>query len=385
LATNKLPYALQGKNLVPRYLGAEDHNWIFLLQQEFSRFVGKSKRQLQTRLREPLPFIAPRAKRYVVEKILWHMYRTHNVADIKPCQLRETLFLKAAQERTLKNRIVIIKQVADKLQISTDKLEAWLFSDLALEQNLLAPEQAHEPHDIALRANLALLQNLLKHCMSLELTLYGQTRPVIRHAKFRGLICTIKQTRTPQDATRLAISGPLSVCKHTTVYGHAMGELLPMLHNCNQFQAHAQLLLRGDPCQLTLNTGDPFMAKTQNKRYDSNLEKWFIEDFSRATTDWDIIREPTPIQVGEACIFPDFILKNRKDSTKLFWLEIIGFWTTDYIRNKTQKLIKANLNNLILCVNESLRCDTGQLPQHATVLFFKKRVSIPEVLRIIIP
>lgn len=84
-----------------------------------------------------------------------------------------------------------------------------------------------------------------------------------------------------------------------------------------------------------------------------------------------------------ALIFPDFALVNRRDPSDRWLLEIMGFWTADYVEKKLRRLRSAGLRRLILCIDGARNCGDDELPDEAHVLKFKKRVDIGDVLSIL--
>ena len=79
-------------------------------------------------------------------------------------------------------------------------------------------------------------------------------------------------------------------------------------------------------------------------------------------------------------IFPDFQLKNRKDPTQTWFIEIIGFWTPEYLFNKLRKLNEARIANIILCIDSSKNCTDADLPEGARIIRYKKKINPAEVL-----
>ncbi len=72
--------------------------------------------------------------------------------------------------------------------------------------------------------------------------------------------------------------------------------------------------------------------------YDSKVERLFAKKFELFNTSWKIEREPEPlITHSKSAFIPDFILTKYK--TKVF-VEIIGFWTKDYIGRKIDKILQ---------------------------------------------
>ena len=62
-------------------------------------------------------------------------------------------------------------------------------------------------------------------------------------------------------------------------------------------------------------------------------------------------------------------------------MEIVGFWTPDYLRKKLWKLKRAAMPNMIAAVSDRLNCSTEDfrdIPGEA--LFFKTRIKPKDVL-----
>src|SRR5947208_871584 len=116
--------------------------------------------------------------------------------------------------------------------------------------------------------------------------------------------------------------------------------------------------------------------------YDRKLEERFARDFRRVAPEWDVIREPEAVQAGGTLIFPDFVLRHRADRRR--WLvEIVGFWTRDYVERKLALLRVAGLQDLVLCIDESRNCADGSLPSSSRIMRFRRRVDAMAVLHLI--
>ena len=106
----------------------------------------------------------------------------------------------------------------------------------------------------------------------------------------------------------------------------------------------------------------------------------FARDFSKASLDWDLIREPEPFEACGTLVFPDFAIVHRRDASKRLLLEIVGFWTPEYLREKLRRLRDLTGIPLILCINRALNCGDGELPAHSRIVWFQKRIEPHEVL-----
>ena len=151
------------------------------------------------------------------------------------------------------------------------------------------------------------MQALLFRARAVTVELEGDTRLLVRHAKWRGLICTVAEQSGTMGAT-LEISGPIALFRNTRLYGWALGELVPLLAWCPRFRLRAGCDFEGRHLTLQLGTGDPIFPAAAPHQYDSQLEERFARDFRRRAPHWDVLREPEPITADGTLIFPDFAL-----------------------------------------------------------------------------
>jgi predicted nuclease of restriction endonuclease-like RecB superfamily len=266
--------------------------------------------------------------------------------------------------------------------MTADQLEESLFADLPGERRVAAPPQLISPLELALRVNLALTQGLIYRASSVTIEAEGQARALVRHAKLRGLICMVDESGK-SGVPQLQISGPLALFRRTLLYGRALGELIPLLSWSRHFRLQATCLLDGARLRLALSSGDPIFPSLEPRRFDSRLEERFAHDFARLARDWDVIREPEPVRAGNAIIFPDFALCHRAQSGRRWLLEILGFWTPEYLDRKLAQYRLAGLPNLILCIDEQRDCAAGDLPVGAHVVRYRRRINAASVYDLI--
>jgi predicted nuclease of restriction endonuclease-like RecB superfamily len=79
------------------------------------------------------------------------------------------------------------------------------------------------------------------------------------------------------------------------------------------------------------------------------------------------------VPAGRTLIFPDFLVRHRLCPQRRFLVEILGFWSADYLVRKLALLREAGLPNLILCVDEA-RGDDLPLPD-ARIVRFRRRID----------
>jgi predicted nuclease of restriction endonuclease-like RecB superfamily len=374
-----LPFSLHGDLVVPQFLGEHDHPWVRALLDEHARFAGRPRRELDARLREPLSWTSPPAKRRAAIHVLARRCAAQNAAAVPPRAARTAVFLAAARSGT--GREAVLAEVAAGLGVAPAELSHALFADLPGERLVTVPAEISSPGDLVLRVNLAIAQTLLFRSTAVAIDLDGNARAVVRHAKLRGLICTVASPDPTRGAT-VEISGPFALFRRTLLYGRALAELVPLIAWCPRFRLRGECVLRGRSLVVELAPRDPILPAREPRRYDSALEERFAREFQQLAPEWDVIREPEPVAAGEGLVFPDFALVRRRDGRR-WLLEIVGFWTRRYLELKLARLRAAHLANLVLCIDEARNCGLEELPRGARVVSFRRRIDPQAVLSVI--
>src|SRR6266542_579439 len=212
LPASLLRYSTSGDRVVPHFFGEADHPWLRALIDEALRFVGRRRRELEERLREPLLPAPDVGKQRLAAHVLKRAFAGEGRATALAKKIRAALF--GAASRSSAPRAAIVTTAAASLGMAPKALEDLLFSDLPGERTVVAPAQPISPLELALRANLALAQGLLFRAQSVTVEVEGHARPLVRHAKLRGLICLVDQP-AEDAAAQLRISGPLALFRRT--------------------------------------------------------------------------------------------------------------------------------------------------------------------------
>jgi predicted nuclease of restriction endonuclease-like RecB superfamily len=377
-----LPLRLLGSQAHLDFLGPQDEPWLRVLLAELVRFEGRRARELAERLSEPLSCDAPYFKRRAASRVLWRLWRRERRTTVPPPELRARLFTAAAAAGTpVPPRAAVLEAVAAELGVPAAVLEHDLLGDVPGERTVRAPAPVPAAAEVTLLTNLAIAQAVLMRASTVRVQLEGGARPVVRLAKLRGLLVTLRQA-APDRAPELEISGPYALFRHTLLYGRALAELLPHLAWCARFRLRATAALRGRLAEVELASGDPIRPATQPRPFDSQLEARFARDFARLAPDWDLLREPEPVRAGDTVIFPDFLLRHRVLRDRWLLMEIAGFWTPGYIAEKLARLRQARLSRFLLCIDEARGCADQDLPPGIAVLRYRRRVDAAAVLRI---
>ena len=364
----------------PNYLGPHDHPWLLALIEEYTSFAGRRRAELTARLREPLRVQCTADRLELARKVMDRICVPNTKSSLPPAKAREALFCAAADRRP---RNDALRAAAAGTGVEPAELLAAMFADLPGEKLLPSPPADLNPVTLALRANLALVGSWLARATRIEIALAGNARDIVRYAHLRGLLCVVRGDPNGSDDLVLEISGPLSLFRSTLVYGRTLASLVPRLAHCDRFELQAFCVVNDQQTVIRVRSGDPIFPADVPKRFDSKLEQRFVREFSKAASDWNIVREPAPIAADGTLIFPDFELVHRRNDRHRAWLEIIGFWTPTYLADKLRRLRAARLKRLILCIDVSLNCGDGDLPEAARVVRFKRRIDPAVVLALL--
>lgn len=368
----------RGDVAIPRFLSDADRPWIRALIDECERAAERPVRELETRLRDSIPG-APEDKRKLVGNLLLGLARSRVGAPVPPREVRAALFLAASRDGVRREEAIL--RTASTLGVPEGVLLDSLFADLPGERLAVAPPSL-DPADLALRANLALAQGFLARAHSVRIRIEGNARAVARHAGLRGLICSVVRDAS-DDGALVELSGPYAIFQRTLLYGRALGAVVPVLAWTRRFHLTARCDIRGRSAVVTLASGDPIFPSAEPRRFDSRVEERFARDFARLAPAWEVIREPEPIDADGHLFFPDFAIHPRSGPGRRWLVEIVGFWTADYLARKLERLRRARVSNLIVCLDEDRNVGPDELPADAAVVRYRRRVDAARVLELV--
>ena len=275
------------------------------------------------------------------------------------------------------DRKKVLDKTARKLSIEPDDLEKALWADH--ERNLVVKEfRTITAEDLLRQYNLSLAQTLLFRATGMEIQLEDNYQPVFRKIKQLGLIYNIQDDK-------ISLEGPISLFKLTEKYGSAFAKLLLTIMESSRWSLKASIsrkTFQGKRIyDFTLDhTQGPFFgteSETAEIGFDSAIEKEF---YQLGFHGWTVRREPTVLKAGQYAFIPDFSLE--RNGTRIY-VEIIGFWTPEYLKHKIQKLNQLQeKESLILLVNRNLAC-TGSEFQAENLLFYDRKIPHLEIIKIL--
>ncbi|NPV63625.1 MAG: DUF790 family protein [Methanotrichaceae archaeon] len=273
----------------------------------------------------------------------------------------------------------VLAQAARRLSIEPEVLENALWADS--EDNLVIKSfQTMAPEDLLRQYNLSLVQTLLFRATGMEIGAEDNYQPLFRRIKQLGLIYSIQ-------GDRISLEGPLSLFKLTEKYGSAFAKLLPVLMASSRWSLRASISrktfqgkriydfaldhTKGSLFSMASGMADP--------EFDSAIEKEF---YQLGFPGWTVRREPAVLEAGQYAFIPDFSLE--RNGIRVY-VEIVGFWTPEYLKHKIQKLNSLQgTERLILLVNRSLACTGSEFQAQAeNLLFYDRKIPHLEIIKIL--
>ncbi len=303
---------------------------------------------------------------------------------VDPVKARFELFLRAANSYggfvlNEEERNSVLREVAGKLGMTVDELIE-CFNAVYEDEEIVADFQDIDPVSLLRQYNLSIAQTLLFKALNVvaDVKVSGTNAKILLfNAKRLGLMYFAEKL---PDGVRLTIDGPASILKQTERYGTRLAKLLPYLIAAERWRIRAKVKSRsGRVCTFYMDDFKrrlfPQIEMTYEP-YDSEVEELFYRRFKRLGIDWSIVREPEPLVAGNMIFIPDFAFERNGEK---IYLEIVGFWTKEYIEKKLRKLKLLRDVKLIIAANEELYCSKVFKDVPHEVIFFRNRLSAAEV------
>lgn len=272
-------------------------------------------------------------------------------------------------------RYDILSKIAARLNLTPDEVDRRLYGDLPENQILTSCDITWNQSDLIRRYNLALAQGLLYRSQRMIIRLRSDFRLVFQYLKLARLMHWIRPMES--GGYEIIVNGPGSLLTQTQRYGVRMAMFLPGLVLAKDWDMVAEINLHDEIKYFCL---DHHCGLTSHYKglsaFDSDIEKNFYDKFSRKDRKWAIEREGSLIDLGNTVFIPDFTF--RHEDGRIAYMEIVGYWTPEYLEKKIEKLNQFQGNNLILAVNSQLNCGRGDFK--ASVIFYRTGIKLADVL-----
>jgi len=387
LTSDLLRVRVDGNTISPRYITRrEGGRYLEACQQLieiYQEHVGRTRGELERAL-----------ERYESDCTNYKVYRglaklLEERATFQPAaqrdytQLRRQVFSMAQRFYPIitksdllhqENRRLALVEIAREIGVPPEEIDGSLYGDLPENQILIEMEPV-EPEGLLRRYNLALAQALLYHASRMTIQLFGDYKVVFKYIKLSRLIHYIE--RSERAGYQVTLDGPASLFRHTQKYGVRMAMFLPGLLLARRWRMTAQIHTQQGEKIFSLNENCGLTSHYHREQpFDSRVEETFYRKFQRTPRGWLIEREAELIDLGDTVFIPDFVF--RRPDGRQAALEIIGFWTPEYLTRKMEKIKRAGRSDIILAVNAALNCAKEDFA--GEVIFYKSGIVLSEVL-----
>ncbi len=317
-------------------------------------------------------------------------------------------------EETAKN------QLAQELGKPWSEIEQGLYTDVIAYQQLEEFTGYPDATAFLSRYNVAQLQACLYRAESMTVTATQDLKTIIRYAKLAKLLHDItrstgispvsglsnaiphvggpssmdvppmnKKDSQGQDARdthdrdgratyRITFTGPASVLRETRRYGVSFARFLPALLACKGWTMEAVLQTPWKtPAKLVISDADRFTSHLPPpEEFDSSVEQALADKFGPTRDGWQLIREGDILHEHQKTFIPDFTFRHE-DGTEVF-LEIVGFWTPEYLAHRRETLHQFRRHRILLAVPERSLREGATITDN--VLVYKTTLKLPPLL-----
>jgi len=303
--------------------------------------------------------------------------------EADPVDIRRRLYKAAGKlglPTTSKQRSRLIRSVATEMKLSTAMVEEAFYADLDSEL-IMTEFKPLSSEELIKDYNVSLTQTLLFSATNLNFTASGNWQRIFYMVKRLGLIYEAYKS----GGFWVKIDGPASLFKLTRRYGTALAKLTPVILANPEWMVEAKILWKytNEIYNFKIESGkhrDIFgEPKGLPVSYDSVVEEDFAARFEALESGWYLKREPEPVTAGRYVIIPDFSFE--RSGVRVF-MEIVGFWTAEYLRRKIEKLKKIDVSMLI-AVDENLACKKLtklEKSQKLNIVYYKNKVPLVPIL-----
>jgi predicted nuclease of restriction endonuclease-like RecB superfamily len=267
-------------------------------------------------------------------------------------------------------------KIAEELGKPWPEIEAGLYADVMAFQPLASFEGYPDGPALLSRYNVAQIQACLYRAESMTVEAAGDFKTILRYAKLARLLHEIMPLGPSRY--RIAFSGPASILRETRSYGVNFARFLPALLACQGWSLSA-VIQTPWKTKAILELSDEAGFKSHlppADEFDSSVEEAFAAKFGPERDGWQLIREGEILHQGQSVFVPDFAFRHT-DGTQVL-LEIVGFWTPEYLASKRQTLRQFHRHNLLIALPERSVRENATVGDN--VILYKTALKLQPVL-----
>jgi hypothetical protein len=274
-------------------------------------------------------------------------------------------------------------EIAAALNMSWEEIDSRLFADIIECHRLREFAGYLDGAALLARYNVAQAQAALFDALEMTVWAREDFKTILRYAKLARLLHTIR--RDGEESYVIRFDGPASLLRETRRYGAAMARFLPALIACRGWRMHALVRRRGASWvnRFELSPGDGLTSHLPPPdEFDSSLEEAFAEKWGVEPREgWSLVREGDLLHREQRVFVPDFVLRHADGRRVL--LEIVGFWTPEYLNAKLRTLDMFRKERIVIALAGSPRhaaFDAQLAATGASLIRFKSSLAVKSVV-----
>jgi len=385
----------KGGRVLPRYLRGEDAEEARAIAADFLDVLlhakGLSRDDIDAAL-DAVPVSA--ALRLVgdgLRKVLEGQCSWDVPADIDPEAIRREVFLAAAKVhraldvRSEFDRRVVLEDVAPRLGLSVEAIDAALYADLRENEKLvefraLSPEAILERYDLGLAQ--AILLRATRVVVRVSQASPDRYRRLFRAARFHGLIHVVEGS--PQAGYTITLDGPFSLFDAIQKYGLRLAMFLPQVLAFEDFHVRAELAWGKSKTRATfeITPEDKLVPHLHEHAATGADLDTFCEAFGRLASEWKVdANEKIFALPGEVVCVPDLVFRSEETGEEVF-LESFGFWSRAAVWQRVDLIRKGFPARILLAIGKQLRVSEDVLGEDEAgeIYVYRATMSPADVL-----
>lgn len=257
------------------------------------------------------------------------------------------------------------------------EIEGELYADVLSCQRLETFHGYEDPRELLRRYNVAQIQAALYTAARMTVWIRDDFKFLLRYIKLSKLLHHIRRQSHSEYAIEL--TGPASELLPTRRYGVNLARFLPALLACRDWRMRAELRNPWNQAAwLELSDRDGFKGDMPSpQEFDSSVEEAFARKFGSQRGGWTLVREGTILHHGQKTFVPDFQFRHD-DGTEVL-MEIVGFWTPEYLEKKRTTLREFSEHRILLAVQERF-IKPKAMAASDNLIPYKTRIALTPVL-----
>jgi uncharacterized protein len=308
----------------------------------------------------------------------------------KASKLRQQVFQIAAAKHPLvtspngvftSDQSTVKREISQQIGMPWEAIERMLYSDVVEFHPLKAFHGYESAAALLSRYNVAQIQACLYRATRMTLWAKADLKTIVRTIKLSQLMHTIRTLG--DNEYQFSLSGPASALRSTRRYGVAMAKMIPSLLACKDWRMAANISIGSGKRQLLLMLSSAeglTSPKPAPDEFDSEVEADFMRKWEAAPVEgWTLDRETALLVHHQKVFLPDFQLTHQ--SGKKIHLEIIGYWTPEYIAAKIKTLREFVDEPIWIIAQKNLEQDLSTLPSSVgeSIIWYKTKISMKEL------